>query len=237
MLEQDSEVRLAGTGLLLRDSNDGIEILLLRRNANLAFAGGAWVFPGGSVDRAELDSASTQERAARIATVREISEECGLEVQAKDLIHFCNWTTPEGEKRRFSTWFFVANVEDSSQKVTIDDGEIHEFRWITPQEAINLHHLGQLNLMPPTYLSIRLVSNFNSAKKACKSLNQRESFSVTPRLCQVDDKWICLYLGDAGFANTNPNLLGPQHRTTFTANGMNYIHTGEDVGIKAMDAP
>ena len=40
----------AATVVLLRDGDDGVETLMLRRDTNLAFAGGAWVFPGGRID-------------------------------------------------------------------------------------------------------------------------------------------------------------------------------------------
>ena len=37
----------SATVVLLRDGRSGLELLLLRRSAKLAFFGGAWVFPGG----------------------------------------------------------------------------------------------------------------------------------------------------------------------------------------------
>ena len=40
----------AATVVLLRDAPGGVETLMLRRNSKLAFAGGAWVFPGGRID-------------------------------------------------------------------------------------------------------------------------------------------------------------------------------------------
>ena len=88
MLGEHEDIRLAGTCALLRDADDSLEILLLRRNAELAFAGGAWVFPGGAVDQEEIDSSSTLEEATRKATVREIFEECGLVVIQQHLVHF-----------------------------------------------------------------------------------------------------------------------------------------------------
>jgi len=54
MSDQSVPLRLAATAVLLRNSNNGMETLLLRRNAKLAFAGGAWVFPGGAIDADEL---------------------------------------------------------------------------------------------------------------------------------------------------------------------------------------
>lgn len=77
MTDLSTSIRLAGTAVILRDSPEGLETLLLRRNAKLAFAGGAWVFPGGAIDQSELEGASSEEQAARTATVREVHEECG----------------------------------------------------------------------------------------------------------------------------------------------------------------
>ena len=41
--------RPAATVLLLREGREGTEVLVIRRNEKLAFMGGMWVFPGGSV--------------------------------------------------------------------------------------------------------------------------------------------------------------------------------------------
>ena len=40
----------AASVVLLRDTDAGPEILYLRRNPDLRFMGGYWVFPGGRVD-------------------------------------------------------------------------------------------------------------------------------------------------------------------------------------------
>jgi 8-oxo-dGTP pyrophosphatase MutT (NUDIX family) len=47
--------RPAATVLLVRDSRDGPEFLLLRRHGRSGFAAGAWVFPGGVVDGGDQD--------------------------------------------------------------------------------------------------------------------------------------------------------------------------------------
>lgn len=47
----------ASTVMLIRDRSggDGIEVFVLQRNTNAAFAAGAYVFPGGRVDDADAD--------------------------------------------------------------------------------------------------------------------------------------------------------------------------------------
>jgi 8-oxo-dGTP pyrophosphatase MutT (NUDIX family) len=47
--------RDAATVMLLRSGDDGPEVYMLRRKASMAFAPGAFVFPGGSVDPRDAD--------------------------------------------------------------------------------------------------------------------------------------------------------------------------------------
>jgi glyoxylase-like metal-dependent hydrolase (beta-lactamase superfamily II)/8-oxo-dGTP pyrophosphatase MutT (NUDIX family) len=79
--------RPAATVLLLRDTADGIEVLMTRRSMTASFVPGAYVFPGGGVDA--LDAAShnqAKRRAAQsdlhltqaIAAIRESFEELGV---------------------------------------------------------------------------------------------------------------------------------------------------------------
>ncbi len=86
----------AATVILLRDSADGPEILMVQRGDNLAFAGGALVFPGGRVDPADLTTArdpalasgfehlDDSDAAARIACCREALEETGVLLTSGD---------------------------------------------------------------------------------------------------------------------------------------------------------
>lgn len=86
----------AATVILLRDSPAGPEILMVRRGENLAFAGGALVFPGGRIDEADLitardprlasgfDGLSDADAAARIACARESLEETGVLLTSGD---------------------------------------------------------------------------------------------------------------------------------------------------------
>src|SRR3954468_4440779 len=86
----------AATVVLLRDGAGGIEVLLLRRDSRLAFAGGMWVFSGGRVDAddfpegATADDPDALEQAARNAAVREAKEEAGLDVDPDGLVWFAH---------------------------------------------------------------------------------------------------------------------------------------------------
>jgi len=92
--------RDAATVLLLRDTPAGLETLLLRRHAQMANMAGVYVFPGGKLDAADSEPASTAlldqptellreglgeagidaatAAGLHVAALREALEECGL---------------------------------------------------------------------------------------------------------------------------------------------------------------
>lgn len=41
--------------IVIRDGDDGLEVLMIKRHQDIAFAGGAYVFPGGKVDAGDLE--------------------------------------------------------------------------------------------------------------------------------------------------------------------------------------
>jgi recombination protein RecT len=80
-------LRNAATVLLLRDSPQGIEVLMTRRSMTASFAPGAYVFPGGGIDAADSAAHSQSTRRATqsdlhltqaIAAIRESFEELGV---------------------------------------------------------------------------------------------------------------------------------------------------------------
>ena len=72
--------RVAASVIVLRDSGDGPDVLLVQRNPEARFMGGAWVFPGGAVDAVDGDD----DGAHKLAGIREVQEEAGLELTGPD---------------------------------------------------------------------------------------------------------------------------------------------------------
>jgi 8-oxo-dGTP pyrophosphatase MutT (NUDIX family) len=80
MSDTEVPVRPAATVMLLRDTGSGLEVFMLRRTANAAFAGGMYVFPGGKVD----DSDGEGDEAFVVAAIRECFEEAGVLLAVDD---------------------------------------------------------------------------------------------------------------------------------------------------------
>ncbi len=77
----------AATVLLLRDTHDGIEVLMTRRSLQASFAPGAYVFPGGGIDAEDSSCHHLAQRrptqdekrlTQAIAAIRESFEELGI---------------------------------------------------------------------------------------------------------------------------------------------------------------
>src|SRR5947209_4860851 len=97
--------RLAATVILLRDAADGLQVLLVQRNPEQRFMGGAWVFPGGAVAAEE----GQDDAAHRDAAVRELEEEAQVTLtDPAALVAFSRWITPAEVKTRFDTRFYLA---------------------------------------------------------------------------------------------------------------------------------
>jgi 8-oxo-dGTP pyrophosphatase MutT (NUDIX family) len=73
----------AATVILVRERGQALpELLMVERAVDMAFAAGAWVFPGGRIDEADrhLGASFGEDGAARVAAVREALEETAVPV-------------------------------------------------------------------------------------------------------------------------------------------------------------
>ncbi|QEC50714.1 NUDIX domain-containing protein [Baekduia soli] len=210
----------AATVVLLRESGAGLEVLLLRRNARLAFHGGAWVFPGGRVDPGD-DHGDGEQPAARRAAAREAREEAGVDVDPGTLHPLSHWTTPEGRPRRFSTWFFVGAAGDEA--VSVDGGEIDDHAWHTPDAALAEQAADRIELPPPTFVTLTTLRGHRRIDDVLADVQGREPPVFEPRIVAVPGGECALYPGDAGWATTDPDVPGSRHRLLTVAGGWRYL--------------
>jgi 8-oxo-dGTP pyrophosphatase MutT (NUDIX family) len=212
----------SATVVLMRDGADGVEILMVQRSAGLSFHGGAWVFPGGRIDaediaRAKPDGAGSHDPidAARHAAVREALEEAGIAVEARSLVPFAEWVTPEILPKRFRTWFFAARAGGTVQ---VDGGEVVEYSWVTADTALSGHRSGQLDLPHPTWMTLTSLREHRTVDAALSALAAAEFGVFRPRLFPTNGGTLSLYEGDVAYDGGDVDAPGPRHRL-YAVNG------------------
>jgi 8-oxo-dGTP pyrophosphatase MutT (NUDIX family) len=187
--------RQAATVIVLRGGDEGLEILLVERNPAARFMGGAWVFPGGAVDRDEGEG----EAALRSAALRELSEEAGIELPGPgDLVPFSRWITPPQVKIRFDTWFFLAHLPAGASP-TVDGKEVVSARWYEPARALQAGREGELLLVFPTIKHLEQLSRFSSANELLEYARGAEIRAVEPRVVLSGEEARVVLPGEPGY--------------------------------------
>jgi 8-oxo-dGTP pyrophosphatase MutT (NUDIX family) len=191
-----TEPRPAGTVILLRGGATALEVLLVRRNPSARFMGGAWVFPGGSVDRNEGEG----DRALRAAAIRELEEEAAITVEGSELVPFSRWITPAEVKTRFDTWFYLAPSPPQAQPRP-DGSEVVDARWYAPAAALEARRRGELFLVFPTIKHLEQLSEFASADELLAHARGREIHPVQPRVFLQGETARIVLPGEPGYAD------------------------------------
>ena len=214
----------AASVMVVRESDQDLEVLLLKRNQKITFHGGAWVFPGGRVDDADSgDFTIDSEEAGRLAGVREVKEEAGLTLIPSALVPFSHWTTPVDLPKRFATWFFFAPTA-SRNEVIIDNSEIVDFMWIRPEEALKSHRKGALELPAPAYVTLLKFSSCASVTQLEHKIKSSDVQYFAPRLVKLAKGRCTLYAEDAGYETMDINADGPHHRLTMIGTDFDYVN-------------
>jgi 8-oxo-dGTP pyrophosphatase MutT (NUDIX family) len=187
-----TDAREAASLILLRESADGAEVLLVQRNPEQHFMGGAWVFPGGAVHADEDESHAA-------TAVRELEEEAGIALGAEvELVPFSRWITPEEVKVRFDTWFFAA-AAPAGVEARPDGGECVDARWLTPAAALAAHAQDELALVFPTIKHLELLSETRSVEETLAAARRRPVEPIMPRVATHDGARQILLPGEPGY--------------------------------------
>jgi len=187
--------RPSATVILLRGGERELEVLLVQRTPKASFMGGAWVFPGGSVDPADGEGEAGLRGAAR----RELAEETGIALpDHSELVPFARWITPEAVSKRFDTWFFLAAAPVGAE-ARVDGSEIVDARWLTPAAALDQQTQGELFLVFPTIKQLQQLSQFAGAQALLEHARSHEVHPVKPVIVGSGETARILLPGDPGY--------------------------------------
>jgi 8-oxo-dGTP pyrophosphatase MutT (NUDIX family) len=213
--------RPAATVVLVRDhAGGGVEVLMIKRGSKTAFAG-HWAFPGGVIEESDVPPGSEPDPmpAARAAAVREAMEEVGLTIDPASLVFWSHWLPPLNAPRRFSTWFFMAPAGDDhgDHAVDIDGHEVHEHRWVTPREVLALHAAADVELAPPTFITLWQLDRLPDVGTVLAAADP-EYFATELRVDGSGQR-LCLWFGDVAYPDGDPDASGSRHRVLMHPSG------------------
>ena len=181
--------RQAATVIVLRGGAETLEVLLVKRNPEQRFMGGAWVFPGGAVD-ADEDH--------RVAGVREVEEEASVVIDDAALVEFSRWITPRQVKIRFDTHFYLAPAPDGSEPRP-DGAETVDLGWFTPQGAIEAYGREEILLVFPTIKTLEQLAPFESAAAILEWASGREVVPIEPQVVVEGEVARVVLPGEPGY--------------------------------------
>jgi 8-oxo-dGTP pyrophosphatase MutT (NUDIX family) len=206
----------AATAVLVRDGTDGLETLMLRRNSRGAF-GGMWVFPGGRIDPEDGDG----EEGARRAAARETHEEASLVIDPATLVPFAHWTPPPIAPKRFATWFFLVSAPTGI--VAVDGQEIHEHVWVRPDEAMRRRDAGEIELAPPTFVTLHQLAESESVAEALAAAAKGPVEYFSTRIVKdLNGALVAVWHGDAAYENDDLEIAGARHRLVMVPDAWTY---------------
>jgi 8-oxo-dGTP pyrophosphatase MutT (NUDIX family) len=189
--------RPAATVILLRGGANAIEVLLVQRNPQARFMGGAWVFPGGAVDRNEGEG----DGALRAAAVRELAEEAGVHLAGPEaLVLFSRWITPAEVTIRFDTWFYLAALPKDAV-ARVDGAEVVDARWYAPEAALAAAREGEILLVFPTIKHLEQLSCFGSAQELIERTRTSAVEAVQPRVIRQGESSRIVLPGEPGYVD------------------------------------
>jgi 8-oxo-dGTP pyrophosphatase MutT (NUDIX family) len=114
-------------------------------------------------------------------TLMEIAQKEEILFFPDALVYYSYWITPEFEKKRFSTRFFLTKLPPCQIPVA-DAVELTVSLWVTPQEALEMHYRKEIILMPPTLKTIEELSAFKNIDELFSAAKTKIIYPILPQL-------------------------------------------------------
>ena len=103
---------------------------------------------------------------------RDLLQKEGLTLAADRLHYFSHWVTPWFYPIRYDVRFFVAEAP-AGQEAVHDGGELTEHVWIKPRDALRFHREGRFDMVFPTVMTMKALSQFGTIREAIQSTRNK----------------------------------------------------------------
>lgn len=132
-------------------------------------------------------------------TLEDLAEKEGLFFKLNELIPFAHWVTPEAERKRFDTRFFLARMPFGQEPVH-DSREMTETLWTTPGKAFSKHDAGEILLMPPTLKTLEEMACQSSVAELLSWASSTIIRTIMPQISSDGDSIIIKFPHDPEYS-------------------------------------
>jgi len=115
------------------------------------------------------------------ATLGDMLDTLQLRLDMRRMIELAHWITPIAEPRRYDTRFFLAAPLGGAD-VRIDEREMTQALWLTPDDALRRFRAGGLPMVFPTVHTLQKLSEFRTATQALEALRGASVKPFLPKL-------------------------------------------------------
>jgi glyoxylase-like metal-dependent hydrolase (beta-lactamase superfamily II)/8-oxo-dGTP pyrophosphatase MutT (NUDIX family) len=172
--------------------------------------------PGGTpltASPAQL-AAARAELVDRRAALPDVLTGNGWVLRADLLRPWSNWITPELEKRRYDTRFFVAELPEG-QHADDSTTEVTEAGWRRPVDALNDWRAGDIQLLPPTWVTLEQLTEHADTAAALADGTERVIVPLIPKVRRDGDRLLLTLPGELGY-DSDPLSLSPRQLPELT---------------------
>ncbi len=158
-----------------------------------------------------LATGSTRPASLRPADWQAWVAASGATLQASALVPWSRWITPRMaalSKKRFDTRFFLA-LAPADQEASHDNFETTASIWLTPKEALQRYHRGEIELAPPQIMSLAHLARYASATEALSAARLQPPPCICPENFSENGETILCYPGDPRHSVPTRALPGP----------------------------
>ncbi len=156
---------------------------------------GGWVDLDDESERARRLIAARAALGAGTGDFAEVLRGEGLTLDVGELRFFAHWITPEREKKRFDTRFFLVRAPEC-QSATHCAIESTAGEWLAPGEALARYRAREIELVPPTIASLDRLATFSTVDAALAAFVDCEIPQILPKLVLGGENVAILYPGD-----------------------------------------
>ena len=114
----------------------------------------------------------------------------------------------------------MTNAPDA--EVKIDEGEIHDYQWIKPKDALSRTPSSDFLIMPPTFVSLFRLKDFSNTQQALADIASSPTEYFLTKFSRIQNGFVTCWEGDCAYEDFDFSKAGPRRRLTATPKAWHY---------------